>query len=616
MTGLLPLGRGLVLAGVGFAIGGGLALWLTTATNEPTKEPVIALGYVFAVIGWLMGVGLWRGWASEWFGRPATTHDNSGGWRRYFRFCTDHKVIGIQYLVTMLVVFLVGGLLAMLLRAELADGPQNLLTADQYNTAMRLHGIMMIAVAVATILGGFSNYFLPIMIGARDVAFPRVNALSYWVLPPVVVLLLATPLFGGFDTGWTAYPPLASKTATGALLFELAFLTFGISSILGGLNFIATIVMMRAPGMTWGRVPIFVWSVLAAAIIAVIATQWVAFALIMVILERVVGMHFFNPVDGVGGNAILYEHVFWFYSHPAVYIMVLPAFGLLLEIIAPFSRKPIFAYQWAVRAMFVITGLGFLVWAHHLFTSGMGEQLHGPFMILTEAISVPTGIIFLCALTTIWGGRLRLKTPMLFALAMVANFAIGGVTGIFLADVATDIQLQDTYFVVAHFHYTIMGGEIFAIFAGIYYWFPKITGKMYNETLGKIHAVLMFVMFNLTFMVMFYPGTLGMSRRVATYPDNLSDINWLVTILAILLGLTFIVFLWNLVMSLAKGEKAPSNPWDANTLEWQTSSPPPIENFKEIPVIVGTPYGFGNPGELHASTTPTSKNDDGAKRIS
>jgi cytochrome c oxidase subunit 1 len=445
------------------------------------------------------------------------------------------------------------------------------------------------------------------MIGARDVAFPRVNALSYWVLPPVVVLLLATPLFGGFDTGWTAYPPLASKTATGALLFELAFLTFGISSILGGLNFIATIVSMRAPGMTWGRVPIFVWSVLAAAIIAVIATQWVAFALIMVILERVVGMHFFNPVDGVGGNAILYEHVFWFYSHPAVYIMVLPAFGLVLEILATFSRKPVFAYKWAVRAMFAITGLSFVVWAHHLFTSGMGEYLHGPFMILTEAISVPTGIIFLCALTTIWGGRLQLKTPMLFALAVIANFAIGGTTGIFLADVATDIQLQDTYFVVAHFHYTIMGGEIFAIFAGIYYWFPKITGKMYNETLGKVHAVLMFVMFNLTFFVMFYPGTLGMSRRVATYPDNLSDINGVVSILAVLLGLTFLVFLWNLVVSLTKGERASSNPWGSNTLEWQTSSPPPIENFEEIPRIVGTPYGFGNSDELHVAATSTGK---------
>ncbi|MDP6049532.1 MAG: cbb3-type cytochrome c oxidase subunit I [SAR202 cluster bacterium] len=599
MTGILPLIKGLIFAAVGFAIGSLAALGLSTVTPQALKEPLITLGYLLAVIGWLMGVGMWRTWGSEWFGLKPIVHDNSGRWKRYFRFTTDHKVIGIQYLVTMLVIFLLAGAFGVLLRAELADGPQNIMGANDYNTVMSLHGIMMIAVAVATLIGGFANYVLPIMIGAKDVAFPRINALSYWILPPVAILLLATPLFGGFDTGWTAYPPLASQTATGALLFELAFLTFGVSSILGGINFIATVVLLRSPGMTWGRVPIFVWSVLAAAVIALIATQWIAYGLLMIILERVVGMHFFNPIDGVGGSALLYEHIFWFYSHPAVYIMVLPAFGLLLEIISTFSRKPVFAYKWVVRAFFAIVFLGFIVWAHHLFVSGMQESLHGPFMILTELISIPTGVIFLSALATMWRGKLRLTTPMLFAIGMVLNFAVGGLTGIFLADVATDIQLSETYFVVAHFHYTIVGGEIFAIFAGIYYWYPKITGKMYNETLGRIHAVLMFVTFNLTFMTMFIPGSLGMNRRVATYPEELSDINGLVSIFGYLLALSFIPFVWNIIYSLIKGRKAPSDPWKSKTLEWQTSSPPSIENFETVPTVTGIPYGYGDPTVVH-----------------
>jgi cytochrome c oxidase subunit 1 len=614
MTGLIPIVNGLLFAIIGFVIGAGISLGITSITGYSTSQPLITLGYVGALIGWLMGIGMWRTWAKEWFGLTSVIHDNSGKWKRYFRFCTDHKVIGIQYLVLLLVVFLLAGALSVLMRLELANGEQNIMSANVYNSVMSLHGIMMIAVAVAALLGGFSNFVVPLMIGAKDVAFPRINALSVWVVPPVAVLLLLTPLFGGFDTGWTAYPPLATKTpGNGALLFELAFLTFGVSSILGGVNFIATIVAMRAPGMTWGRTPIFIWSVLAAAIIALIGTQWVAYALLMLILERVVGMHFFNPVGEVGGNALLYEHVFWFYSHPAVYIMALPAFGLLIEIISTFSRKPVFAYKWAVKALFAIMFLGFIVWAHHLFTSGMHEWLHGPFMILTEAISVPTGLIFLVALTTLWRGKLRLKTPMIFALAILFNFSIGGLTGIFLADAPTDIQLQDTYFVVAHFHYTIVGGEVFAIFAAIYYWFPKITGKMYNETLGRIHAVLMLITFNLTFMTMFIPGTHGMGRRVATYPTEFSDINGLVSIFAYLMALSFLVFIWNLIYSLVKGPKALPNPWESKTLEWQVSSPPPEENFETIPSITGVPYGYGDPTVQHSTIKQDLKNFDSKK---
>lgn len=592
----MPLVRGAVYSAIGFAIGAGISLALTNMTGEPAKEPLIVLGYVFAVIGWLMGVGMWKVWSRGWFGK-STDNNPSGRWERYLRFNTDHKVIGIQYLTTLAVVFLLAGLLSMLLRAELADSGQNLLTKTDYNTTMSLHGIMMIAVAVAAVMGGFANYILPLIIGAEDVAFPRVNALSFWIVPPVVVLLLLTPLFGGFDTGWTAYPPLSVQAATGALLFELAFLTFGISSILGGLNFIATIVTQRAPGMTWGRLPIFAWSVLAASVISLTATQWVAFGMLMIIFERIFNMTFFSPP---GGNAVFYEHVFWFYSHPAVYIMILPAFGIELEVISHFARKPIFAYRWVVRAFALIVVLSFVVWAHHLFTSGMDNALRAPFLILTELISIPTGIVFLAALGTIWRSKLRLKVPLLFALAMVFNFAIGGLTGIFLADVATDIALQDTYFVVAHFHYTIMGGEIFAIMAAGYYWFPKITGRMYNETLGRIHFGLMFILFNVTFIAMFIPGTVGMNRRVAEYPPQYETMNLIVTIAAFGLGISFLPWVYNMLNSWIRGKKAPDNPWGAKTLEWQTSSPPPLENFEVIPTVTGDPYGYGDESVVHA----------------
>ncbi|MDA1278850.1 MAG: cbb3-type cytochrome c oxidase subunit I [Chloroflexi bacterium] len=602
MAAFFPLVRGLVYAAVGFAIGAGISLGITGLTGEPAKEPLIVLGYVFAVIGWLMGVGMWKAWGREWFGK-STSNNPSGGWERYLRFNTDHKVIGIQYLTSLAVVFLLAGLLAMVIRAELADSGQNLLTKTDYNTTMSLHGIMMIAVAVAAVMGGFSNFVLPLIIGAEDVAFPRINALSFWIVPPVVVMLLLSPLFGGFDTGWTAYPPLATQAATGALLFELAFLTFGISSILGGMNFIATIITQRAPGMTWGRLPIFAWSVLAASVISLTATQWVAYGLLMIIFERIFNMVFFSPP---GGNALLYEHVFWFYSHPAVYIMILPAFGAELEIISHFARKPLFAYRWVVRSFALIVFLSFIVWAHHLFTSGMGENLHGPFMILTELISIPTGIVFLSALGTLWRSKLRLKVPLLFALGVVFNFTIGGLTGIFLADVATDISLQDTYFVVAHFHYTIMGGEIFAIFAAGYYWFPKITGRMYNETLGRIHFGLMFVLYNITFLAMFIPGSVGMNRRVAEYPPQYEFMNLIVSIAAFGLGLAFLPWIYNMLNSWIRGEKAPDNPWGAKTLEWQTSSPPPLENFHEMPKVTGDPYGYGDETVIHARFDPST----------
>ncbi len=599
MYALKSVGGALGLGLIFFYLGLGLVAVLRAMFGYPDAwggEINIVGGYVLGTIGWLMGIGMWGLWGREWFGLK-TYPRYAPGWQRYFTFNTDHKVIGIQYLVTFIIVFLLAGALALLMRLELASSGMQFLSHSQFNGTMGLHGILMVAVAVAAVIGGAGNYAVPLMIGADDMAFPRLNALTFWLIPPVAVGLLATPFLGGIETGWTAYPPLATTTNSSQILFDLSIITFGLTSILGGLNFLVTIIFMRAPGMTWGRLPIFVWSMFATAWIALLYTQGFAVALLMIMLDRVGGMAFFKPE--AGGDPLLYQHVFWFYSHPAVYIMVLPGFGIALEVISHFSRKPLFAYRYAVGAFLGILGLSGVVWAHHMFTSGMPNYLHGPFLVATELISIPTGLIFLAALGTIWMGKLWLRTPMLFAMAVIFNFACGGVTGIFLADVPTDIHLQDTYFVVAHFHYTIVGGEIFALFAGIYYWFPKMTGRMYNEKLAKLHFWWMFIGFNLTFFTMHLPGVKGMNRRIADYPSSLDDLNLIVSLAGFFLGASFLVFIYNMINSWVRGPVAEANPWRARTLEWQTTSPPPHENFPERPVIKGHPYDYGVPGSVH-----------------
>jgi len=595
----MPLVKGVVFGIAGFLLGAGATMLAAGALGRaaPPLEAAISIGYLLGLAGWLLGVGGWDYWARGWFGLPLRV-SRVHGRQRYFHFTTDHKVIGVQYLVTFVILFLLAGLFAMLMRVELAAPGQTIMTAGRYTHVMSLHGIIMIAVSVATIIGGLGNFAVPLLIGADDMAFPRLNALSYWLVPPVAVLLVATFFTGGFDTGWTAYPPLSVVNATGQVLFNLAVITFGLSSIVGGLNFLATIVRLRAPGMTWGRLPVFVWSIFAASLISLTATQFLAAALLMVLLDRTAGMAFFAAARG--GAPLLYQHVFWFYSHPAVYIMILPAFGIALEVLTHFSRKPLYAYRWVVAGFLGIVALSFLVWAHHLYTSGMPDYLHGPFMATTELISIPTGLVFLSALGTIWMGRLWLRTPMLFALGFLFNFLIGGITGIFNADVPTDLHLQDTYFVVSHFHYTLMGGMIFGLLAGVYYWFPKITGRMYDERLGRLHFWWMFVSYNATFLPMFWLGMFGMNRRIADYPVPLGPVNLFVSIAAFLLGSSFLVFVYNMVWSWARGPQAAGNPWQARTLEWQVPSPPPEGNFPAPPQVTGHPYDYGVPGAVHA----------------
>lgn len=513
------------------------------------------------------------------------------GWARYFSFDVDHKVVGVQYTAASLGVFLIAGVMALVMRLELARHGLQFLTPDKYNTVMTLHGIGMTVVALTVIAGGIGNFVVPLQLGARDMAFPRLNALSFWLVPPAALLLLATPFFGGLDFGWTAYAPLSTKgAAVGKQLFLLAFLTVGFSSIFGGVNFLATAVTMRAPGMGWRRVPIFTWSVIATAIIQVLGTSVVAASLIMVTFDRALGTTFFDPA--LGGSVLLYQHLFWYYSHPAVYIMILPAFGAILEILPVFCRKPLFAYRLAAGAFLAITALSFVVWAHHMFTSGMWALLKLPFMVNTELISIPTGVVFLAALGTLWRARMRLDSPMLWTLAMIANFMIGGLTGIPLADAPTDLHFQDTWFVVAHFHFTIMGGAIFGFFAAFHYWFPKMSGRRLSEGLARLHLALMFLGFNALFIPLFWLGAHGMRRRVADFPEWMDPVQAFATGAAFVVAASVLVFLWNVIRSLRRGEAAGDDPWEALTLEWRTPSPPPHGNFR-TPPAASDPYEYG-----------------------
>jgi cytochrome c oxidase subunit 1 len=603
--GLLRAFLGAVLGAV---VGVGILLLANATINLDTQPGhLLGLGYIGAFFGFLLGIGAFRFWLTWASGRDVNqaeehaAHGTPGDWRRYFAFTTDHKVIGVQYLVTAFFMFMAAGLGAMTMRLELAQ-PGVLLGKDAYNTAMSTHGAMMITVALISIIGGLGNYLVPIMVGARDMAFPKANALSYWMLPVPVVLVMINPLLGGFDTGWTAYPPLSQQANLGQQAYLMAFVTVGFSSILSSVNFLTTVFRMRAPGMSLMRMPIFVWALTVTATLGLIATSVVAGAMTMLLFDRLIGTSFFRATRG--GDVILFQHLFWFYSHPAVYIMAVPGLGAILEIVPVFARKPLFAYPIAAIAFVMIGVMSFMVWAHHMFVSGMADFFHIPIMFTTELISVPTGVVFLSAIGTIWMGRIRFKVPMLWVFGFLWAFLVGGITGVYLADVPTDITLSDTFFVVAHFHYTIIGSTIFGLFAGTYYWFPKITGRMYDERLGRIQFWWFAIAFNLTFLPMFWLGIEGMRRRVADYPPELGGVNLFVSIMAVNIALSVALFVYIMVQAWRHGPRAAANPWEAQTLEWTCSSPPPVENFEHIPVVTGTPYQYGSPPMPAASPAP------------
>jgi cytochrome c oxidase subunit 1 len=502
---------------------------------------------------------------------------------------TDHKKIGILYVVNSFIFFFLGGLLALGIRSELALPGVQFVDGEIYNQLFTMHGTVMIFLFIIPMLVGFGNYVVPLQIGAPDMAFPRINALSFWMLPLGGILLFLGFVTGGAaSAGWTSYAPLSedrtlASVGPGQDLWIMGLTLIGTSSILGGINFLVTIFKMRAPGMTLFRMPILVWTVLVTSILQVMATPVLTSALIMLFIDRNYGGHFFDPSNG--GIAILWQNVFWFYSHPAVYIMVLPAMGMISEILPVFSRKPLFGYKAFVFATAGIGALGFSVWAHHMFTTGL---VFLPFFsLMTFLIAVPTGVKMFNWVFTLWRGKLTLSTPLLFALGFLTMFLIGGINGAFSAAVPVDFALQDTYWVVAHLHYVLFGGSVFGVFAGVYYWFPKMTGRMLNEALGKLQFVMVFIGFNLTFFPMHQLGLAGMPRRIADYASNVgwNDLNLAASIGGFLIAASMIPFLWNVFISLRNGKIAGDDPWEANTLEWATSSPPPPYNFDHLPEI-------------------------------
>ncbi len=500
---------------------------------------------------------------------------------------TDHKKIGMLYLVNSLVFFALGGILALVVRLELAQPGMQFIDEAFYNQAFTMHASFMLFLFIIPILAGFGNYAVPLQIGAPDMAFPRINALSFWLLPLGGALMASGFLASGgaAASGWTEYPPLSGPAyhGTGTDLWIMGLVLIGTSSILGAINFLVTIFRMRAPGMTLFRMPILSWTVLVTSVLVLMSTPVLTSALIMLFIDRNYGGHFFDPANG--GNAVLYQNVFWFYSHPAVYIMVLPAMGIISEVLPVFSRKPLFGYKAFVFATVGIGALGFSVWAHHMFTTG---QVFLPFFaLMTFLIAVPTGVKMFNWIATLWRGKLVFSTPLLFAFGFLTMFLIGGLNGAFSAAVPVDFALHDTYWVVAHLHYVLFGGSVFGVFAGIYYWFPKMTGRMLNETLGKLQFVLMFVGFNMTFFPMHQLGLMGMPRRIADYASTAgwTELNTLATIGGFTIGLSMVPFLWNVMVSLRNGRIAGDDPWEGNTLEWATSSPPPPYNFDHLPEI-------------------------------
>jgi cytochrome c oxidase subunit 1 len=505
-------------------------------------------------------------------------------------FTVDHKRIGVMYLFSILTFFLVGGIFALLLRTELWKPGRTIVDPDTYNQLFTLHGaVMTFLVIIPSVPAALGNFVLPIMLGAKDVAFPRLNLWSFYLYVLGAMFFLLALAAGGLDTGWTFYTPYSTTTSTNVIAATMGAFILGFSSIFTGLNFIVTIQKLRPPGMSYFRMPLFLWSIYATAIIQVLATPVLGITLLLLIVERVLGLGIFDPK--LGGDPVLFQHFFWFYSHPAVYIMILPAMGVVSEVISTFSHRPVFGYRFVAFSSIAIAIFGFLVWGHHMFVSGQSPMATMIFSALTFSVSIPSAIKVFNWLATMYKGSISLTTPMWYALAFIFLFAIGGLTGLFLGALATDVHLHDTYFVVAHFHYVMMGSSLIGFIGGIHYWWPKMTGRMYSETWGKIACLAVFVGFNLTFFPQFILGTKGMPRRYYDYRPRFTSYHQISTMGAFLMGLGFVMVAGLLLHSLWKGRRAPANPWGASTLEWQCASPPPTENFAETPAV-GEPYHY------------------------
>jgi cytochrome c oxidase subunit I len=608
------LSLGIVRGLIGQAIGAAVGYYLVASIRQaaglpPYQEGALVLGAIFSVFGFLLAAGVFTDWI-KWIGGGETPlhHGPPKGrpaWTRYFGVDYNHKVIGIQYSITGIIVLLVGGILALIFRIELVYPGMQFLDHDTYNTFFSAHGIIMIA-AILLGVGGMINYLVPMMIGAADMAFPRLNAFSYWITVPSAVLIISGIFIGGWDTGWVAYPPHSTTTPMiGVQLFLLGFWLTGFSSIAGAINLLVTVMTMRAKGMSLFRMPIFVWAAIATSLIQFTATQTVGAALTMIVAERVLGLAFFDPT--VSGDPLLYQHIFWFYSHPAVYVFVLPGLGIISELLPVFSRKPLFGYKWIALSSIAIALVGFLVWAHHMFTSGMADGLRYFFMFSTLLVAVPTGVKFFSWVATMWQGKISFETPMLFVLGAISVFLIGGLTGPILGTVPTDLHLHDSYWVVGHFHATMFGGFVFPFFAAVYYWYPKATGRMYNEALGRLHFWLMVPGFWVMSLGQMQIGLWGMRRRIADYDPALGIefTQFLITAAALVIGWSVLIMIYNLWASARAPQTASANnPWRSRSPEWQVASPIPEMNYDQPFVVTGDPYEYGRDDIQYVNMAP------------
>jgi len=622
----LGLVRGLIAQVLGTAAGMGFVMMVRALIGLPAwnREPVVVGGVAIGAIAFIFGTGVMSDWFKWAKGEETEDHHepdpDQPAWRRYLSVDYDHKVIGIQYGVTAMFTLGLGGVFALLFRTELAKSGIDFLNngifevlfgqngPDLYNTLMSLHGMVMIATILMGV-GALSNYLVPLLIGANDMAFPRLNAFAFWVNVPGALILVSSLFLGGFDTGWTGYPPLSVRAPLGVQMFLMGVYLVGLSSITGGINIIVTVLKMRAPGMSLFKMPIFVWGALATAVIQFSATQLIGLSFLMVMLQRLFGMSFFDAT--AGGNPLLFQHLFWFYSHPAVYVFVLPGLGLISELLPVFVRKPLFGYKWIALSSMGIALVGFFVWAHHMFTSGMSAYLRVPFMYSTLLVAVPTGVKFFSWVATIWQGKLTFPTPMLFTLGAIVIFLMGGITGPPNGTIATDLHLHDTYFIVGHFHNTMFGGFMFPFFAAIYFWFPKITGRKMSELWGKVHFWLMFLGFMVMMGGQLIVGLGGMRRRIADYDPalNFDTTHLLITIAGFVIFISVLIFVINAIYSARRGEVAEGNVWSSRSPEWQIPSPAPVHNY-EVPIeVVGDPYDYGLPGSTYVNVRPATTGD-------
>lgn len=598
----LGLVRGLFWEVIGTAFGIGFVTVVRLLMRLPAwkTELAVVVGALFGALFFLYGVGALDDWLKWAAGEETPEHEDESslGWRRYWGVSHDHKVIGIQYLTLALILFTVGGSFALIFRSELAEPGLQFLTTIEYNTLMSLHGIVMI-VGILIGVSAFMNYLVPLLIGASDMAFPRLNAFSFWIAVPAGIILLSSMALGGFDTGWTGYPPLSVRAPLGMQMFFLGVSLSSFSSILSALNILASVIRLRTKGMTPFRLPIFVWAAIATSIISLTATQLIGLAFQMVMLERLLGMGFFDPVKG--GNPILFEHLFWFYSHPAVYVFILPGLGIISELLPVFARKPLYGYKWVAMSSLGIALTGFLVWGHHMFAAGMAEYLREPFMYSTLLVAVPTGVKFFSWVATVWKGKISFPTPMLFVLGGIIVFLLGGLSGPPNATVSTDLLLNNTYYIVGHFHDTLFGGYVLPIFAALYYWWPKMTGRQLSEKLGKLQFWLMGPAMVVLTIMMMRIGLLGMRRRVADYDPALGfqPYHIVITIAGFLVAVSVLIFFINVYLTNKRGERATGNVWNSRSPEWQVPSPMPIHNYEKPFEVVGEPYDYGLPGSRY-----------------